>query len=193
MWVGSPAFTWRGMFSTITWGRVMTVLMTGTLSMVEVLQQKRSHLSPRFMQEVNSSKHGYSPTHYKANTNDPFPKGLMEGVCEARAFPIPLLRASKERAAVWSQWWSQDSRQNVSQLHHTAHHLTQRSGSKTASVCSRVTTCCLLTLRTVPGGARPLVTRCCDGAGGVQERLKTEKCFTVSRHSGIPTPLRQSE
>lgn len=87
---------------------------------------------------VKTREHGYSPTHYKANTNDPFSKGLMEGVCEAGAFPIPLWRTSKERAAVWSQWWSQDSRQNVSQLHHTAHHLTQCSGSKTSSVGSRV-------------------------------------------------------
>lgn len=35
-----PALTWRGMLSTITCGRVMTVLTTGTLSTGELLQEK---------------------------------------------------------------------------------------------------------------------------------------------------------
>lgn len=35
-----PALTWRGMLSTITCGRVMTVLTTGTLSTGELLQAK---------------------------------------------------------------------------------------------------------------------------------------------------------
>lgn len=36
-----PALTWRGMLSTITCGRVMTVLTTGTLSTGELLQEKK--------------------------------------------------------------------------------------------------------------------------------------------------------
>lgn len=39
-----PALTWRGMLSTITCGRVMTVLTTGTLSTGELLQQKNKHI-----------------------------------------------------------------------------------------------------------------------------------------------------
>lgn len=35
-----PALTWRGMLSTITCGRVMTVVTTGTLSTGELLQEK---------------------------------------------------------------------------------------------------------------------------------------------------------
>lgn len=35
-----PALTWRGMLSTITCGRVMTVFTTGTLSTGELLQEK---------------------------------------------------------------------------------------------------------------------------------------------------------
>lgn len=38
-----PALTWRGMLSTITCGRVMTVLTTGTLSTGELLQEKVKH------------------------------------------------------------------------------------------------------------------------------------------------------
>jgi len=34
-----PALTWSGMLSTITCGRVMTVLTTGTLSTGELLQE----------------------------------------------------------------------------------------------------------------------------------------------------------